>query len=171
MIKGIVCIGANRVMGKDGTMPWGDKPLDGAHFRRLTEGHTVVMGRKTFESMGSKPLPKRNTIVISNTMESTEQYNVYANPKILAEVHSLSQAFMKSHDLWIIGGAQVFEAFLPYIEEFYVTTIGEEFEGDTYFPDIHAEYEWQGELLGMDIGTAQDGEVYNLIFRKFTRKS
>lgn len=161
MIKGIVCIGANRVMGNKGTMPWGDKPLDGANFRRLTEGHTVVMGRKTFESMGRKRLPNRHNIIVSRDVHSNIYYS---DIKGIVELYKQGNHF--EGDLWIIGGAQIYEAFLPYIEEFYVTTVGEEFEGDTYFPDIHATYEWQGELLG----GIEEKDGYRLTYRKFTRK-
>lgn len=163
MIKGIVCIGANGVMGKDGTMPWGDKPLDGTHFRRLTEGHTVVMGRKTFESMGSKPLPNRRNIVLNRSG---------AVPSLLTPeltgMRSVDEVLQSTRGciVWIIGGSEVFKAFMPYIEEFYITTVGEDFEGDTFFPDIHADYEWEGELLG---GLEEVGN-YRLLFRKFTRK-
>jgi dihydrofolate reductase len=176
-IKGIVCIGANGVMGKNGTMPWGDMPLDGAHFRRLTQGHTVVMGRKTFESMGSKPLPKRNNIVMSRSI-----------PVTVEDIVEMDRH--TDTDTWIIGGSELYRQFLPYIEEFYVTTVGEAFEGDTYFPDIHQSYGWAHEYLGMEtrvIAQVRAVEVvahlpeahieyeplptkeYQLVFRKFTK--
>ena len=160
MIKGIVCIGANRVMGKDGHMPWGEKPLDGRHFRRLTEGHTVVMGRKTFESMGSRPLPNRQNIIMSRTGPGS----LYCrDAKSVVHLHDGGHF---TGDVWIIGGAEVFEAFMPYIEEFYVTAVGEAFEGDTFFPDIHDVCNWKSELLGIE---EKDG--YPLVYRKFIRES
>lgn len=138
-------------------MPWGDKPLDGTHFRSLTEGHIVVMGRKTFESMGSKPLPNRTNVVLSNRIQP-EVITMNCMKQVLAlEIDS-------PQDLWVIGGAKVFEAFLPYIDEMYVTTVGDEFEGDTYFPDMFAEYIWNHELIGTD---EKDG--YMLHFRKFQK--
>lgn len=152
VIKGIVCIGANGVMGKDGSMPWGDKPLDGKHFRSLTEGHTVVMGRKTFESMNAQPLPNRNNIVLTRSIPVTVED--------IVEMDKHNEC-----DTWIIGGSQVFKAFLPYIEEFYVTTVGEVFEGDTFFPDIHQDYMWNHEYLGMGNGK------YHLVYRKFTKRN
>jgi dihydrofolate reductase len=185
-IKAIVCIGANGVMGKDGTMPWGDMPLDGAHFRRLTEGHVVVMGRKTFESMGEKPLPNRINLVLSRTLA-----RVYPGTAVVRDIDSLLDTHKRwNSDFWVIGGSEVYRQLLPYIEEFYVTTVGEEFEGDTYFPDIHQSYGWAHEYLGMEtrvVAQTRAVEVvahlpeahieyeplptkeYQLVFRKFTK--
>lgn len=177
-IKGIVCIGAHGAMGYKGKMPWGDKPLDGKHFRSLTEGHIVVMGRKTFESMGSKPLPYRTNVVLSSKIHP-EVVSVNCVPRVLA---MKPQADMDGKDIWIIGGAKVFEAFLPYIEEMYVTTVGDEFEGDVYFPDMFAEYIWNHELLetqhvhvptnaGYETVEPDDIAIvrYMLHFRKFVK--
>lgn len=197
MIKAIVCIGANGVMGKDGTMPWGDQPLDGRHFRSLTEGHAVVMGRKTFESIGD-PLPNRMNIVL------TSRYVVNANKarpfvdyiytaKSVEEVLDVYDRSKPGVDLWVIGGSSVYEQFLPYIEEFYVTTVGESFDGDTFFPNIFEDHKWKSELIGSDIinipkrrepgfytcvgseivtkpATIQT-DTYHLLYRKFTKKS
>jgi dihydrofolate reductase len=147
MIKAIVCIGANGVMGKNGQMPWGDKPLDGKHFRSLTEGHTVVMGRKTFESMGCEPLPNRHNVVLSRQRLPISYYEPTFDR--IEPVLAIANRHPEK-DVWVIGGSEVYKAFLPYIEEFYITTVGEAFEGDTYFPDIHRSYDWKSEYLGME---------------------
>jgi len=152
MIKGIVCIGANGVMGKDGQMPWGKNPLDGEHFRRMTEGHIVVMGRKTWESMGKRALPNRSHVVLRRDGWTTAEQVIIGSHNYTAQ------------DTWIIGGAEIFRLFLPHIEEMYVTIVGDSFDGDTYFPDMHANYEWSSELLGT---AEKDG--HHLIFRKFTK--
>jgi len=171
MIKAIVCIGANGVMGKDGAMPWGDMPLDGNHFRSLTEGHIVVMGRKTLESMDYKPLPNRMNIVLSRRINVGQRPLDMKNPLYSAfsvdEVLDVYDRTKPGVDLWVIGGSEVYKAFLPYIEEFYVTTVGEHFEGDTFFPDIHKEYDWESELIGSDeITIAIKQELPKLVFAK-----
>lgn len=154
-------------MGNKGTMPWGDKPLDGAYFKKRTEGHTVVMGRKTFDSMGRKPLPNRRSIVLSKSPIWDFDVGVANNVK---SVVSRAKEYEGVMDVWIIGGSEVFNQFMPYIEEMHVTTVGDSFEGDVFFPDIHEGYKWTSVLVKMDVGTAQNGEKYNLVFRKFTKQ-
>lgn len=167
MIKGIVCIGANGVMGNKGSMPWGDKPLDGRHFRSLTEGHTVVMGRKTFESMGRKSLPNRISLVI------TKQTNYHVPPStvnvLVSDVEDVVRANEKfpEKEYWIIGGAQVFEEFMPHIEEMYVTVVGDTFEGDVFFPtelmfDESYGHFWNTELLGHEVIRTVEREPLDL---------
>lgn len=152
-------------MGKEGTMPWGAKPLDGTHFRRLTEGHTVVMGRKTFESMGRRGLKNRVNIVLTNNLEyhvPPSTVNVILSD--VDEVIEVSKSF-SDKDFWIIGGSQVFEVFMPYIEEMWVTTIGETFEGDTYFPnELMHSYKWHHSLMDTD-----NVNGYLLTFRRFRK--
>lgn len=165
MIKGIVCIGANGVMGKDGSMPWGDKPLDGPHFKKLTEGHTVVMGRKTYESMGRKGLKNRITLLLTNDPKynvppSTVNVLISSKEQVITSATNFPQK-----DMWVIGGAEIFKEFMPYIEEMYVTTVGDDFEGDTFFPDMHENIKWTGEVLGME-----EKNGFHLIYRKFTKK-
>lgn len=164
-IKGIVCIGANGVMGNNGTMPWGDAPLDGAHFRRLTEGHLVVMGRKTFESMGSRNLPNRVNMILTRKpwQPNSSVFTVQSVEEAIKWYKKHCQRSNQHRDLWVIGGAQVFEAFMPYISEMYVTTVGEAFEGDTFFPDMFKSFIWEPEYLGMET------REYDLVFRKFTK--
>ena len=137
----IVAMTAERVIGKDGRIPWHD-PQDLRHFKRTTMGHAVIMGRKTFESMG-KPLPGRRNIVITKNPN-------YAPAKLAAPianrqssidvVHSLDEALQlcrqrNEERAFIIGGRQVYEQALPIADEMIVTTIARDgISGDTYFP-------------------------------------
>lgn len=124
----IAALATNRVIGIDGHMPW-HLPADLKHFKDLTVGKTVVMGRRTFESIG-KVLPNRRNILVSNTFDK-EVPN-------LEVVSSLEEAFLKVKDgpLVIIGGAGLYREALPFAQVLYLTHIDASFEGDTFFPDF-----------------------------------
>jgi dihydrofolate reductase len=124
MISIIVAYANGRVIGKDGKIPW-SLPNDLRHFKRITSGHTIVMGRKTFESIG-RPLPRRRNIVLtSDTSFHPPGVDVLHDK---AAVHSLG-------DVFIIGGASVYRQFLALAERLYITEIELEVEGDTFFPE------------------------------------
>lgn len=114
----------NRVIGKDGTLPW-NLPEDLAHFRRVTGGKAVIMGRRTWESLPVRPLPCRQNIVVTSS-----------EIKGVTTARSLSEAVSKvnGHTVWVIGGAALFEEALPYADLISVTVVYGEFEGDTYAP-------------------------------------
>jgi dihydrofolate reductase len=131
----IVATDINRGIGINNTLPW-HLPEDLAHFKRLTSGHPIIMGRKTFDSIG-RPLPNRRNIVISRNAgwghDGAER--VGSLEEALALVAGGSEAF-------VIGGAQVFEQAMPLVDKLVVTRIGRAFECDTFFPAL-AEGEWQ----------------------------
>ena len=124
----IAAVAAHRVIGDQGRLPW-RLPDDMARFRRLTMGHAVVMGRATFASLG-KPLPGRRTIVMTRD----------AGLKLpgCAVVNSLPQAMAAAGDeeTFVIGGAAVYEQFLPHADRMYLTLIDAEVPGDTFFPEV-----------------------------------
>lgn len=118
---------ANGVIGRDGTLPW-HLPEDMKHFRALTAGATVLMGRRTWESLPPRfrPLPGRRNLVLSRTpQEGAETYPDL--PRALAAV---------SGDVWVTGGVAVYRAALPFADRIVVTEIREFFEGDTYAPVV-----------------------------------
>ncbi len=121
----IAALDRNRVIGRDGKLPW-HCPEDLKRFKRLTTGHVVLMGRKTYESLG-KPLPhRRNVVVSSRQIEGVESYR------------SLSEALESLGDvetLFIIGGGEVFRQALPLADGMHLTIIEGEHEGDTFFPE------------------------------------
>lgn len=117
MIKGIVATDLNLLIALNRQMPWGEKPVDGKHFREKTLNQTVVMGRKTYESIG-RPLPDRNNIVMSQ--QDIEIPGVRVAPTV-KEVLDLYKQL--DHDLWVIGGSQIYYEFFPYVEEWHVTTV------------------------------------------------
>ncbi|GLZ11595.1 dihydrofolate reductase [Actinomadura sp. NBRC 104425] len=118
---------ANGVIGRDGALPW-HLPEDLKHFRALTAGATVLMGRRTWQSLPPRyrPLPGRRNIVLSRT----PQEGVETFPCLQQALDAVSG------DVWVIGGAAVYKAALPLADRIVVTEIRELFEGDTYAPTV-----------------------------------
>lgn len=127
----------NNVIGKDNKLPW-HLPDDLKYFKNLTWGLPILMGRKTFDSIG-KPLPGRKSIVITrNGAWQHEGVDV---------VHSIEDAIQKAEgygakEIFVIGGAEIFETALPTANRIYLTSIHHQFDGDVFFPQINEE-EWQ----------------------------
>lgn len=146
----------NRGIGKDNKLPWGKIPEDMRHFKNTTMGHIVVMGRKTFESFGSKKLPGRNNIVISRTMD-TNNDEVFVEYLIENILHVLKTEVEKS---FIIGGGKIYESFLPYADEAILTEIKGTYDCDTYFPEL-PESEWE---------VTDQREVGDIVIKYYARK-
>jgi dihydrofolate reductase len=147
-------MGQNREIGKGGRMPW-HLPEDLTYFKKVTLGKKVLMGRKTYESIG-KPLPGRINIVLTRDKSF--------NPPGVIVVHSKKEALdlLCDHD-FIIGGAEIYNQFLPYITRVYVTKIFESFEADAYFP----KFEGNWELLSSDKGKGNSAlEYYFIVLEK-----
>lgn len=129
MLSLIVAISQNRVIGKNNQLPW-HLPADLAWFRQQTSGKPVIMGRKTFESIG-RPLPKRTNIVLSRQL--FEHEDVVWQPNLESAVN-----FAKDFaEIMLIGGGELFKQALPLAERLYLTEIQAEIDGDTFFPEIH----------------------------------
>ena len=123
---GIVAMTADRVIGRDGTLPW-HLPGDLAFFKRTTSGHPIVMGRATYDSIG-RPLPKRRNIVITRSPDwAAEGVETLGSPD---EIDSLDL----DGEVFIIGGATIYEACLPKLDELLVSHIFAPYGGDTHFP-------------------------------------
>ena len=117
-----------RIIGRDGGLPW-HLPGDLAFFKRTTSGHPIVMGRKTFESIG-RPLPKRRNIVLTRDKSwSADGVEVIHDPKELSTLTDIG-----NDRVFIIGGSEIYSAFLPQLDDLLVSHISAEYEGDTSFP-------------------------------------
>lgn len=127
MIKIIVATSKNRVIGNDNSLIW-SLPSDLKHFKKLTTDNSIVMGRKTYESIG-RPLPNRRNIIITRQ----EDYEV----DDCEVVGSLEEALLLcGYNCFIIGGGEIYKQSMNIADKIYLTLIDEEFEGDTYFPEI-----------------------------------
>lgn len=131
MITAIWAQDTNGLIGSNGKLPW-HLPADLAHFKGETLGNTMIMGRKTFEGMGGRPLPGRKTIVI------TQNEDYLADDVIVANTveEALSTAKEMGEEIFIVGGAAVYREFMPFTDRIMVTKVHGEFEGDTYVEDI-----------------------------------
>lgn len=131
----IVARGANGVIGKDGDLPW-RLPEDLKHFKRKTVGKPIIMGRKTFESLG-KPLPARHNIVL------TRDTQFYAEGcTVVTTLADALDAAGLAGEIMIIGGAQIYALALPITTRLYVTEVDAAPDGDTVFPALRME-EWR----------------------------
>lgn len=133
---------ANGVIGNDNTMPW-HLPEDLAHFKELTRGCAVIMGRKTWDSLPPRfrPLPGRTNIVVTRQTDWQPEpvSDKVVRAASLEEALKLGQAL--SPDVWVMGGAQIYAQALPLAQAVEVTEIGRDYEGDAYAPELGAE--WQ----------------------------
>ncbi|MGM0714800.1 dihydrofolate reductase [Brevibacillus parabrevis] len=123
MISLIVAYAKNQVIGKDGDMPW-SLPADLKNVKEITTGNTIVMGRKTFESIG-RPLPNRRNVVLTRSRDF--------HPEGVDVVHTKEEVLALG-DVIIFGGANIYGQFLDVVDRMYITEIDLETEGDTFFP-------------------------------------
>ncbi|UTB80708.1 dihydrofolate reductase [Staphylococcus carnosus] len=114
----------NRVIGKDNQLPW-HLPNDLKHVKKLSNGNTLVMGRKTYESIG-KPLPNRRNVVLTS--------NSAFHPEGVDVIHDLNEIYDLPGHVFIFGGQTLFEEFIDKVDDMYITVIEDKFQGDTFFP-------------------------------------
>jgi dihydrofolate reductase len=129
--KAIAAMSLNRVIGQGNRIPW-HLPEDFKWFKRMTTGNIVVMGRKTFESIG-KPLPNRTTIVLSRTGFS------YPGVQTIRDLGELNPE-KESRDIFICGGAQIYAQALPLCSDLYLTVVKRTVEGDAFFPAFEDQF-------------------------------
>ena len=125
----IAALAQNRVIGVNNTLPW-RLPEDLQHFKALTLGHHILMGRKTFESIG-RVLPGRTTVIVSRT-----GYNAPAGCLVTASIPAALAVCADDSEVFFVGGAQLYAQVLPLAQRLYLTEIKAEFEGDAWFPAL-----------------------------------
>ena len=137
MLSLIVAKAKNNVIGKDNQLIW-HLPEDLKRFKRLTTGHTIIMGRKTFESLG-RVLPNRHHVILCNdaNMEIDDE-----NVEILEDISLLDKYIKDEEEHFVIGGATMYRLLMPYCKKMYITEINQEFDGDVSFPEINMS-EWK----------------------------
>ena len=142
-LTAIVAMTPERVIGKEGGLPW-NLTDDLKFFKKTTSGHAIVMGRKTFDSIG-KPLPHRQNFVLTHDPAwHREGVESIRHPKELNEYPLVDQ------QVFIIGGEQIYRFFLPILTDLIITHVRESYEGDTYFPEYqtlfpHSDLIWEQE--------------------------
>jgi len=154
-----VAVGENLAIGKNNQLLW-HMPADLKFFKQTTSGHTVIMGRKTFDSVG-RPLPNRRNIVITRDKSlSIENVEV---------VHSLDEALNLTKDeekVFIVGGAEIYRQALPKTDLLYLTTIHHDFDADTFFPSFNRS-DW--ETISTDAHKADEKNKYDYTFEVLKR--
>ena len=137
MLSLIVAKAKNNVIGKDNQLIW-HLPEDLKRFKKLTTGHTIIMGRKTFESLG-RVLPNRHHIVLCNdaNMKIDDE-----NVEVLEDISLLDKYIKDEEEHFVIGGATMYRLLMPYCTKMYITEINQEFDGDVSFPEINMS-EWK----------------------------
>ncbi len=137
-MKAIVAMAENRVIGNGGTIPW-HLPEDFRFFKATTLGHGIVMGRKTYASIG-KPLPGRRNIILSRTMPEMPGVIIVRSPEELLQLPD-------ADDFFVIGGAEIYQRLLPYCTELFVTKVLLTVEGDTFFPEFESAFDTGTKIL------------------------
>lgn len=136
--KAIAAMSQNRVIGSNGDIPW-HLPDDFKWFKATTMGGILVMGRKTFESIG-RPLPGRETFVLSRTPKNIDKVHCFTNLDALDKLTT-------DKTIWIAGGGEIYRQMLPKCTDLYLTRVHREVEGDAYFPDFEDAFRLDSTVL------------------------
>lgn len=164
MISFLASMDRNRVIGSNNALPW-HLPNDLRFFKEKTTGHTIIMGRKTFESIG-KTLPHRKNVVLTRKQNASF-------PDGVIVIHDLQKIveWNQRHpekEYFVIGGGHVFEQLLPYAERMYITKIDASFAGDAFFPRF-SECKWR--LTSKEKGEKNKQNPYDYYFLQYDRKT
>lgn len=160
MINIIAAISRNRVIGENGRLPW-KLPEDMSHFVKVTSGCPIVMGRKTFESIG-KPLKNRTNIILTRDVNYEKEGCL-----IYHDTQKIMNDFGKEN-LMVIGGEEVYKLFLPYTDRIYLTYINQDFEGDAFFPKFEGD-NWIKE--SEEKGIKNEENPYDYYFQTYVKKN
>ncbi len=158
----IAALGDNNVLGNNNKLLWKQK-TDMRNFSKLTTGGTVIMGRKTFDSIG-KPLPNRNNVVVTRNL-------AWRHPGVVTTSsikHAIEAAEQFNTDIYIIGGAEIYSQALPFVDELLITRVRCDRPGDTFFPEIR-DSDWR--LVDEEPHSPDVENEFPYIFRKYVRKS
>lgn len=129
----IAAVAENNVIGKNNKLIW-HLPADLKYFKNITLGHSIIMGRKTFESVG-KPLPGRKNVIITRQ----KQYSA-TDCYVVGSLNEAIELTKSENEVFIVGGAEVYNLSLPFVHKMYLTKIHQKFDGDTFFPEFDTQY-------------------------------
>ncbi len=159
IISMIAAMAKNNVIGIKNGLPW-DLPADMKHFREITSGKTVIMGARTFESIG-KALPKRRNIVIT-----LDKNQIAEGAEIVFSLDEAIESCKNEGEVMIIGGASIYRQFLPKAQRVYLTVIDGKFEGDAFFPEMDMN-EWK--IVNEEKHEADEKNSHPYTFKVFER--
>ena len=162
MLSIIVAIANENVIGKDNKLIW-HLPEDLKRFKKITTGHKIIMGRKTFESLG-RVLPNRKHIILCNDMQLDINDE---NVAILDDITKLDKYIESDEECFVIGGATIYKLLMPYARKMYITKINNNFEGDVYFPEIK-NTEWKE--ISREKGLKDENNPYDYEYITYIRK-
>ncbi len=161
MLSLIVAKAKNNIIGKDNKLIW-HIPEDLKRFKSLTTGHTIIMGRKTFESLG-RVLPNRHHIILCNDAQmNIEDENV----EVLEDISMLDKYIKDQEENFVIGGATMYKLLMPYCSKMYITEINQDFEGDVSFPEINME-DWK--IVSKEKGLKDEKNPYDYEYVTYVR--
>jgi dihydrofolate reductase len=159
IISLVAAMDRNRLIGNNNQLPW-HLPVDFAHFKSVTVGKPVVMGRKTYDSIG-RPLPGRQNIVLSR--------DANFQPENVDVAHDFDQALQlagSAEEIMVIGGSTIYQQVLPLAQGIYLTVVEAEFEGDAWFPEIDLS-EWS--LSEQTFSEIDDKNAWRCCFKKYEK--
>lgn len=158
MLSISVAVSKNNIIGKNNDLPWHISE-DLKRFKRITSNKKMIMGRKAFESLPGI-LPNREHIIITRN----ENFKVDSDKvTVVHDLNSLIEKYSKCEDeVFVIGGAEIYKQFLPYVQKIYLTQIDETFEGDTYWPEINYD-EFKTEYTSEQLTDEKNGLKYTFI--------
>ena len=157
MLSAIVALANNNVIGKNNKLIW-HIPEDLKRFKEITNGKTIIMGRKTFESLG-RVLPNRKHVILTRDADfKVDNENV----EICADINLVKKYADSDEENFVIGGAEIYKLLMPYCTKLYITKIDQDFEGDTFFPDID-ENIWEEVSREKGIKDAQNPYDYEYV--------
>ncbi len=163
MLSIIVAVAKNNVIGKNNQLIW-HIPEDLKRFKKITTGKTIIMGRKTFESLG-RVLPNRKHIVLCNDAKMQIDNE---NVEILKDISEIKPYIQSKEEHFVIGGATIYQLLMPYANKMYITHINQEFEGDVYFPKINLN-EWN--VIEKEKGIQNEENPYDYEYITYIRKN
>ncbi|MBP1950765.1 dihydrofolate reductase [Virgibacillus litoralis] len=162
MISLLVAMDSNQTIGAENDLPW-RLPNDLKFFKEKSTGNTIIMGRKTYESMG-RPLPNRKNVVITRQqIDFPDEVDVIDNVDMIREWNKENP----EQEFFVIGGGIIFDQIMPYADRMYITWIEETFKGDTYFPEFSQE-DWN--LTSKVKGEKNEKNPYDYYFLQYDRK-
>lgn len=162
MLSIIVAIGRNNEIGKDNKLIW-HLPEDLKRFKELTTGKTIIMGRKTFESLG-RVLPNRKHIVLTHNKDYKYENDMV---EVVCDLKEIEKYVNSDEENFVIGGASIYKMLMPYTKRMYITRIDEKFDADAFFPKIN-ENEW--EIVEKTQGITDENNPYRYKYITYVKK-